>query len=175
MRVEHGRTWHTAERRRSFTTRDGIEILHENRSMTDLSFIADGSVDLVFSGESIEHVTREDGTHVLTEAFRILRPGGSVCIDTPNAFFTRMQSPDELVHPEHAHEYTVEELRYLVRDAGFEIVRELGICALRRARATGVFDETEIIDGRGLCPDPEDGYLFYVEGRKPSATRAFEP
>jgi hypothetical protein len=36
-----------------------------------------------------------------------------------------------------------------------------------RSRATGVFDSAELLEGEALCPDPEDGYLFYIEARKP--------
>src|ERR1019366_5555560 len=57
-------------------------VRYEYRSMADLSFADDASVDLVYSGQSIEHVTEADGDTVLEEAFRILRPGGYMAIDT---------------------------------------------------------------------------------------------
>ena len=47
-------------------------VRYEYRSMADLSFAEDDSVDLIYSGQSIEHVTEEDGDVVLKESFRIL-------------------------------------------------------------------------------------------------------
>ena len=67
-------------------------VRYEFRSMVDLSFAADSSVDLVYSGESIEHVTTEDADVVMSETYRVLRPGGYFALDTPNAVVTRLQS-----------------------------------------------------------------------------------
>src|SRR6516225_1580001 len=52
-------------------------------SMVDLSRYQHGSFDLVYSGQSIEHVTEGDGDAVVREAFRVLAPGGWFCLDTP--------------------------------------------------------------------------------------------
>ena len=38
--------------------------------MADLSFAEDESVDLIYSGQSIEHVTEDEGDIVLKESFR---------------------------------------------------------------------------------------------------------
>ncbi len=40
-------------------------------SMVDLSRYADSSFDMVYSGQSIEHVSEEDGDSVVREAFRV--------------------------------------------------------------------------------------------------------
>ncbi len=53
-------------------------------SMVDLGRYEDGSFDLVYSGQSIEHVTEAQGEQVAREAFRVLAPGGWLCLDTPN-------------------------------------------------------------------------------------------
>ncbi len=75
--------------------------------MADLSFADDDSVDLVYSGQSIEHVTEADGEIVLKEAFRILRPGGYMAIDTPNGRVCRLQQ-HSFIDPDHKVEYTLE-------------------------------------------------------------------
>ncbi len=63
---------------------DGAEtdrgrVRYEYRSMTDLSFAADDSVGLVYSGQSIEHVTESDGDVVLAEVHRF----GALAADSP--------------------------------------------------------------------------------------------
>ena len=55
--------------------------------------------DLVYSGQSIEHVTPSDADIVIKEVARVLRPGGWFALDTPNARVTRVQQPD-LIDPD---------------------------------------------------------------------------
>src|SRR3984957_16547981 len=50
-------------------------------SMVDLSDYPDDSVDLVYSGQSIEHVPPDVADTVLSEVHRVLRPGGYLGID----------------------------------------------------------------------------------------------
>lgn len=45
---------------------------------------ADGSVSEVLFYHTIEHVNRDDGVNALREIVRVLRPGGSVAIETPD-------------------------------------------------------------------------------------------
>ena len=51
-------------------------VRHNYHSMTDLSRYPDASFDMVVRGESIEHITEEEGGRVIQEAFRVLKPGG---------------------------------------------------------------------------------------------------
>jgi 2-polyprenyl-3-methyl-5-hydroxy-6-metoxy-1,4-benzoquinol methylase len=56
-----------------------------NAVCSDLNSVfpfADASFDVVFAGEVIEHVGDVD--HVATEILRVLRPGGSLVVTTPN-------------------------------------------------------------------------------------------
>ena len=78
-------------------------------SMVDLGRYADGSFDLVYSGQSIEHVSEADGDTVVREAFRVLAPGGWFCLDTPNGPVWRLRS-DELMNHDHEVEYGAGEL-----------------------------------------------------------------
>jgi predicted SAM-dependent methyltransferase len=98
------------------TDKGSVEYLYT--SMTDLSAFADNSVDLVNSGQSIEHITEEDADIVLRECMRILRPGGHLCIDTPNGESTRLQQA-EFVDPDHKVEYSHGALLSKIEDAGF--------------------------------------------------------
>lgn len=76
--------------------------------MSDLHFAKDNSVDLVWSGESIEHVSEEAGERTIQEAMRVLKPGGYFCLDTPNRAITKIHTAwrgGDFVNPDHKIEY----------------------------------------------------------------------
>ncbi len=154
------------ERYTTWLTPDGILIRYHYGSMTDLSWLPDNSVDLVWAGQSIEHVTEEEAEITVRQVFRILRPNGYFCLDTPNAALTRLQSPDRLIHPEHKKEYYVSELKSLLESIGFEIVEAKGICPMPNSLRTGIFDPKEIVHNITLSDEPEYSYLFFLKGVK---------
>jgi SAM-dependent methyltransferase len=149
---------------RRFDTGRGV-VHYQYSSMADLSGIPAGSVDLVFSGESIEHVSREDCVRVLEETRRVLKPTGWFCFDTPNRAVTRVQVGDELfVNPDHKHEYTHPEMRGLLERTGFEVVEQKGV-TLCPSAGTGAFDVNDLVDNVGLYDEIEDCYLLYYRCR----------
>ncbi|HEY3231396.1 MAG TPA: methyltransferase domain-containing protein, partial [Roseiflexaceae bacterium] len=138
------------------------------RSMADLAAFKDQSMDLVISGESIEHIEEADADVVCREAYRILKPNGYFCLDTPNAALTRILSPDKLIHPEHKKEYYVHELKDKLERAGFAIVDSKGICPMPESLRSNAFDYGEMIRNIRLSDNPEEGYLFYIKAVKPA-------
>lgn len=78
----------------------------------------DGSFDMVVASEIIEHLTKEDGEKLLTEAKRVLQPGGKLIISTPIRKNPLIQLYTRIVfiifNPhgkwEHIHEYKIFEL-----------------------------------------------------------------
>jgi predicted SAM-dependent methyltransferase len=141
-------------------------VRYEYRSMTDLSFAHDETTDLIYSGQSIEHVTPDDAHKVVQEAFRILRPGGHFALDTPNAPICRLHSPG-FIDPDHKHEYTLDELVALLEEGGFEVPERKGLNLARRSRTEGTFDAAEIAAHHGVYADAESCYLLAVVARKP--------
>jgi SAM-dependent methyltransferase len=93
-------------------------------TLGDLREVKSRSVDLVFAGEVIEHLWPDDIAAFLAEAHRVLRPGGTIALDSPNR---RVTNALGWQHPEHTVEFTVDEIVELLRLAGFD---EIGIRGL---------------------------------------------
>ena len=140
-------------------------VRYRYHSMVDLSDYADGSVDLVYSGQSIEHVPVEVADVVLSEVRRVLRPGGHLGLDTPNARVTRLPRAD-FVDPDHEHEYTHGELSDKLVRAGFEDRGGQG-SQLCRPEPRGRFDVDGVATARGLFSEVEDCYLLAYVCRVP--------
>ncbi len=141
-------------------------VQYRYHSMTDLSGFADASVDLVYAGQSIEHVTPAEGGMVVADVHRILRPGGHLALDTPNGRVTRMQQ-EAFVDPDHKVEYEWEDLRALLVSAGFAIASAAGLNHGGPAVADGVFDPEATARNWGLHHELEDCYILAVVARKP--------
>jgi SAM-dependent methyltransferase len=146
-------------------------VRYEYRSMVDLSFVESSSVDLVYSGQSIEHVTATEADEVLAQAFRILRPGGYLAIDTPNGKLCRLQQ-DAFIDPDHKVEYTLSQLRAKVTWAGFEVSAERGLNWGGPAVARGELDPAALASNYGVFFDAESCYLLAVLCRKSDAGKA---
>ena len=154
-----------SERFGGLATEQGT-VRYEYRSMADLSFAEDDSVDLVYSGQSIEHVTESDGDAVQSESLRILKPGAFMAIDTPNARVCRLQ-PEEYIDPDHKIEYDLDGLRAKVERAGFEVLTERGLNWGGPAVAEGRFDVEALAGNYGVFHDAESCYLLALLLRKP--------
>jgi SAM-dependent methyltransferase len=141
-------------------------VQYRYHSMSDLTHYADGSFDLVYCGQSIEHVPVPEADRVLAGALRILRPGGHLALDTPNARVCRLQQP-EFIDPDHDHEYTHGEMTDKLRVAGFEVLEAKGLNLASRSVAAGVFSPGEVATARGLFAEIEDCYLLSYLSRKP--------
>lgn len=160
-----------AERHESYASEEVPEVIdtelgpvrYRYHSMADLTGIATGSVDLVYSGQTFEHVTVDDGHRVLSEVKRVLAPGGTMCLDTPNRSVTRVQlegTGNEFIDPDHEIEYTVADLRALFVDHGFVEERCHGIGWVPGSVDSRVWDRSELCRSKGLYSDIERCYLM---------------
>jgi SAM-dependent methyltransferase len=135
-------------------------------SMVDLSPYADGSFDLVYSGQSIEHVTEVEGDQVIREVFRVLAPGGWFCLDTPNGPVWRLRSA-ELMNDDHEIEYAASALRSKLEVGGFEVTECKGLNLMQGGVASGHFNEVEASAHPGVFAPAEDCLLLALVARKP--------
>ena len=85
-------------------TREGGEIELHYGDMTRLDSFPDASFDLVWSGQSIEHVDRADGMRMCREAFRVLTPGRPLLPRHPEPSAHRDSDPPRgrRLHPSRA-------------------------------------------------------------------------
>lgn len=143
-------------------------VAYSYSSMVDLSQFADATFDLVYSGQSIEHVTPEEGERTLAEVWRVLRPGGWFALDTPNAAVCRLQMA-EWIDPDHKYEYSHPELSAKLSAAGFQIVEAKGLNYIGWPASEGRFSMQETARHNGLFAEIEDCYLLAYVTRKPSA------
>jgi SAM-dependent methyltransferase len=123
-------------------------------SMTDLGGLADGSFDLIYSGQSIEHVTEDEADKVLVEARRVLRPGGILAIDTPNGPVCRLRQA-AFIDPDHKVEYSHAEFSVKLEAAGFRILRAHGLNHAGNSVEAGRFDMADVARHWGLFDDIE--------------------
>jgi SAM-dependent methyltransferase len=111
------------------------------QSRGDVLPLDDASVDLLFAGESIEHVDMPEV--FLDEVRRVLRPGGQLVLTTPNSRpASYLASGDEYgIGPEHIALMTYDRLAEIVAER-FDIVRALGY----NTSLHFTIDETPVLD-----------------------------
>jgi malate/lactate dehydrogenase len=97
---------------------------------------------------------------------RVLKPGGHLALDTPNARVTRLQQAD-FIDPDHEHEYSHAEMIEKLERAGFEVVEAKGLNYAGPSLAAGHFDVDAIASARGLFSLIEDCYLLAYVCRVP--------
>lgn len=139
-------------------------------SMIDLSRFGDATFDLVYSGQSIEHVTPEECDLTLAEVWRVLRPGGWFALDTPNGPVGRLHS-SILLNPDHKVEYSHAEMSGKLRKTGFEIVDSKGLNYIGAPFAHAIehasFSESTTAQHGGMFAEIEDCYLLAYVVQKP--------
>ncbi len=139
-----------------------IEILYSD--MTRLSSLEDHSFDFIWSGQSIEHISYEDGKRMCAEAYRLLSPNGVFALDTPNRLITELHTATiggGFVHPDHKIEYTPELLSKLLMDSGFKIIEEKGICEMPQTAKTKSFKYEDFVLGSPISANINDSYILY--------------
>ena len=91
--------------------------------------LPDATVDVVYSEEVIEHISRQAGREMLRECFRVLKPGGTLRLTTPSLdYFARQVLSNPAAIQEitdifycHGHQfiYTEASLRQVLSECGF--------------------------------------------------------
>ena len=87
----------------------------------------DASFDALFAGELIEHLL--DPRPGISEFRRVLRPGGTLILTTPNRLrlANLVDGSERPYSPDHLSELSYDEVRALLQAEGFEIVTATGL------------------------------------------------
>jgi len=114
----------------------------------------DASVGVVVNFQVIEHLW--DQPQFITECLRLLRPGGSLLMSTPNRI-TFTPGSDTPVNPFHTRELNAAELRELLEAGGFRVDALYGVYHGPRLAEMDARNGGSIIDAqiaRAVADDP---------------------
>jgi SAM-dependent methyltransferase len=133
--------------------------------------IGSGSVDLVFSGQNIEHLWPDQVEAFLIESNRVLRTGGWLVLDSPNRDITAAY---RWSMSEHTIELTPDEAQVFLTLAGFEVKTVKGLWLCRKGGnlldlgPKGTVEGTaEVVERMMLASTrPDDSFIWWVEARK---------
>ena len=133
--------------------------------------VGTGSVDLVFSGQNIEHLWPEQTVAFLVESNRVLRDDGLLVVDSPNRALTEAY---QWSMGEHTIELEPSEAVTVLGLAGFAVERMKGLWLCREAGRLLPLDPTPAMWGPGgyarrvamATAHPEDSFIWWAEARK---------
>jgi SAM-dependent methyltransferase len=150
-------------------------------SVAAMPEVADGSVDLVFSGQNIEHLFGDDVVGFLVECHRVLRAGGHLVIDSPHREIANLLTWSM---NEHTIEYTPSEASELVTLAGFDVtsLRGLWLCRNPDTGAilpldpftTGASSDDIVLRLQLAARHPDDAFIWWLEARRTARTPAVD-
>ncbi len=131
--------------------------------------VADGSLDLVFAGQTTEHLWSEELAGFLEEAHRVLGRDGLLVLDSPNRLVTEHL---HWSHGGHTVELSPDEISELVTAAGFRVESMVGIwrCELD-GRVLGLeegLDDPGLVVRRVLTArdDPDESFIWWLTARR---------
>ena len=108
-----------AKAREHFKSRDHIKFVQADMMKTRLREIHPETADVVLLLEVIEHVGQQSARELLEDTFHILRPGGIVCISSPNP--QKHLGQQFVWIDNHLYEFSLPEMKDEITNAGFEI------------------------------------------------------
>lgn len=151
---------------------DSVEWL--SLDVADLPFcetVESGTVDLVYSGQNIEHLWPEQLLSFLAVSHDLLADNGWLVIDSPNRNLTRAYNWSMA---EHTVEFTPDEATRMLQLAGFEVVTMKGVWLGREAGRLLPLDPARdpggpesVLRRMVLASNrPADSFIWWAEARK---------
>ena len=131
--------------------------------------VADASVDLVFAGQTSEHLWADELTGFLMESHRVLTPGGILALDSPNRLITEHL---RWSHGGHTIELSATEMSELLDLAGFEVRSVAGIwnCRVdgRVLQLEEGIDDAAVFARRAATArdNPDDSFVWWINARR---------
>ncbi|MGI9045675.1 MAG: methyltransferase domain-containing protein [Burkholderiales bacterium] len=146
-------------------------------SVSDMSLVTSESVDVIFSGQNIEHLWPEDIVGFLLETNRVCSPNGAFIVDSPNR---RVTSQLNWCHPEHLIEFTPDEMKAILTAAGFAVrqcvglwrcIDNEGLPLLLDIDQAGWPVERRIFAGRD---SPDESFIWWIVAEKQGKADSIE-
>ena len=140
-----------------FTAVDlGTEVI---KKCIEHSKLNTNEVDMVYMGQTIEHIMPEFLPGVLEWIGDHLAHNGKFIFDTPNRLITAIQS-DAFIDPDHKIEYTPNELRDILHSCNFSISDSWGLLPMPKTFKLKKFSPQEVYDHALVSNELEISYLF---------------
>jgi len=141
-------------------------------TLGNMNKIKSGEIEMVFAGQTIEHLWADDLVSFLCESHRVLKNDGIIVLDSPNR---RVTYGTGWFQPQHTMELTVEEIIELLTLAGFTDlnIRGVWLCYDRKNHCFLPLDPRSSVCGWDYkkrismsSDNPEDCFSWWVEGKK---------
>lgn len=138
-----------------------VEHIHKEAEALP-SLLFEDKYDLVFMGQTIEHIQPYALPGILDFIKSVLKENGRLILDTPNRDITKIQSSN-YIDSDHKKEYGFNEMVSLIVDAGFKLVDSIGMIEMSHTIASGNFSFDDFYDGELLNDDASRCYVYGVE------------
>lgn len=131
--------------------------------------VAAGSIDLVFAGQTTEHLWAAELVGFLVESHRVLRANGLLVVDSPNRLVTEHLYWS---HGGHSIEISAGEAAMLLELAGFEVVDVHGIwsCVIdgRVVELEDCLEDSAVLVRRAISgrDQPDQCFVWWINARR---------
>ena len=131
--------------------------------------VADGTIELVFAGQTTEHLWAHELTGFLLEAHRVLGPSGVLVLDSPNRLITEQL---HWSHGGHTIEISREEIEQLLDLAGFDLESMRGVWSCREGgrllQLEENIDDPAVFARRAAnaADRPDDSFVWFLVARR---------
>jgi hypothetical protein len=131
--------------------------------------VPDGTTDLVFAGQTTEHLWAHELTGFLLEAHRVLTPSGVLVLDSPNRLVTEHLYWS---HGGHTIEISPAEIEHLLDLAGFTVEYVRGVWSCREGGR--LLELEDGVDNPGTfarraanaADRPDDSFIWFLVARR---------
>ncbi|WP_424357761.1 class I SAM-dependent methyltransferase [Methanocella sp. MCL-LM] len=140
---------------------------------SDLSMIPAGSIDLIFAGQFIEHISWEQQYQFLVEANRVLASGGFLVIDSPNYPVANRYG---IKHQDHVSELSYLQMSEALKLSGFSLTESRGIMPVsllgtppsNQGKYCSRFVTTVYKEDlkNGVNGNPDESFIWWITARK---------
>jgi Methyltransferase domain len=143
-------------------------------SVGNMDSINNATIDMLFSGQNIEHLPQQDLTGFLLESNRVLKNNGLLVIDSPNRSVTQHLG---YIQPEHTLELTADETVALLEASGFEVLEVHGVWLVIDPGTLKSLDIFTCKEGELSCDsrqhlastNPDKSFIWWINARKKNA------